>query len=110
MRATGGVRRRAGAGVRTTAASWATAPRRTVVAPVRVVGPGGSGTLDGAVHVAAGLEFSCAGWRDDTGWCWGENGEGQLGDGTTDDSERAGPDAGRPVALTLCRAPQPGAL
>jgi len=35
--------------------------------------------------VAAGLEHACMSLMDLTGYCWGDNGEGQLGDGTTTD-------------------------
>jgi alpha-tubulin suppressor-like RCC1 family protein len=36
-----------------------------------------------AVEVALGLYHSCARKQDGTLWCWGRNGSGQLGDGTT---------------------------
>ncbi len=57
--------------------------------PVEVVGVGGSGTLSGVVAIAAGSEHTCAltslGGVD----CWGENIEGDLGDGRT--TESSGP-------------------
>jgi alpha-tubulin suppressor-like RCC1 family protein len=49
--------------------------------PVRVVLPSGA-PLAGAVEVSAGTDFACARLGDGTVWCWGYNGEGQLGDGT----------------------------
>ena len=36
-------------------------------------------------HLSPGLEFTCGLADDATAWCWGANGEGQLGDGTTTD-------------------------
>ncbi len=36
------------------------------------------------VDVAIGASHSCAVLVDGTAWCWGYNGEGQLGDGTKD--------------------------
>lgn len=51
--------------------------------PVQVRGPGGVGFLQGAVRVMAGDYHSCALKDDQTLWCWGWNGLGQLGDGTT---------------------------
>jgi len=39
--------------------------------------------ITNAVAVAAGLMFSCAILSDGTVQCWGSNGNGQLGDGTT---------------------------
>jgi len=56
--------------------------RRTAT---RVVGPGGSGFLSGAVAVTAGEYHSCATLGDGTAWCWGRNNQGQLGDGSTTD-------------------------
>ncbi len=47
-----------------------------------VVGAG----LTTAMQIAAGGQHSCAVREDDTVWCWGDNGHGQLGDGTTDES------------------------
>jgi alpha-tubulin suppressor-like RCC1 family protein len=54
--------------------------------PVPVSGPGGVGTLNGVVTVFEGsgdARHSCAVRDDDSIWCWGSNGDGQLGDGTT---------------------------
>src|SRR5438552_18936894 len=39
--------------------------------------------LTGATRVAAGSYFSCALMQDATVKCWGYNGGGELGDGTT---------------------------
>lgn len=51
--------------------------------PVQVKGPGGSGTLGGAVAIAAGEYHSYALKGDGTVFAWGKNFNGQLGDGTT---------------------------
>ncbi|MEA2645150.1 MAG: hypothetical protein QOE92_233 [Chloroflexota bacterium] len=49
--------------------------------PVQVVGPGGTGTLGGIVAVAEGRYHSLALKSDGTVWAWGNNSNGQLGDG-----------------------------
>lgn len=41
------------------------------------------GLPSAAVSIAAGLSHTCAVLEDHTLWCWGYNGYGQLGDGTT---------------------------
>ncbi|MCJ7726155.1 MAG: RCC1 repeat-containing protein, partial [Acidimicrobiia bacterium] len=51
----------------------------------RVVGPGGSGYLSGVVGLTVGREQTCAFLGDGSTYCWGENGNGQVGDGTTTD-------------------------
>ena len=50
--------------------------------PVQVSGPGGTGTLDGVVAIAAGYYHSLALKSDGTVWAWGNNSNGQLGEGT----------------------------
>jgi alpha-tubulin suppressor-like RCC1 family protein len=48
--------------------------------PVQVVG------LKGVISIAAGWSHSIALRCDGTVWAWGDNGSGELGDGTTEDS------------------------
>jgi len=55
-------------------------------APVPVVGTGGAGSITDAVVGTAGANFSCAIRTGGTTWCWGDNIDGQLGDGTMTDS------------------------
>jgi alpha-tubulin suppressor-like RCC1 family protein len=50
--------------------------------PVQVKGPGGVGTLNQIVVVAAGSNHSLAVAGNGTVWAWGYNGAGSLGDGT----------------------------
>lgn len=54
------------------------AARRATAAPV-------SGLDAPAVSLAAGYSHTCAALANGTVRCWGENGEGQLGDGTRED-------------------------
>ena len=61
---------------------WAATPRST---PVQVKGEGGVGNLSGVSMVAAGEGHSLALKTDGTVWGWGNNGYGELGDGTTTD-------------------------
>jgi alpha-tubulin suppressor-like RCC1 family protein len=42
--------------------------------------------LEGVIDVAQGAAHTCAVLANDSLWCWGENSQGQLGDGTTQDS------------------------
>ena len=41
------------------------------------------GLTQPAKHISAGAIFSCAHLADDTAMCWGDNTQGELGDGTT---------------------------
>jgi len=50
--------------------------------PVQVLGPGGSGYLTGVVAISAGYNHSLALKNDGTIWAWGQNANGQLGNGT----------------------------
>jgi signal peptidase I len=54
---------------------------------VQVVGSGGVGFLGGASKITAGDIHTCVAKDDGTVWCWGENNEGMLGDGTTTNSD-----------------------
>lgn len=47
-----------------------------IMSPVEVPG------IDSAVEVAAGYWHTCARMADGTVWCWGSNGQGQLGNGS----------------------------
>ncbi len=51
--------------------------------PVQVVSAGGSGVLTGITSLAIGALHSLALKNDGTVWAWGDNGNSQLGDGTT---------------------------
>jgi alpha-tubulin suppressor-like RCC1 family protein len=53
---------------------------RTV--PTQVVGPGGTGTLTGIIAISSGRFHSCALTSSSTVYCWGDNENGELGDGT----------------------------
>jgi alpha-tubulin suppressor-like RCC1 family protein len=55
----------------------------SLLRPARVKGVGGHGFLHGVVAVAAGHTFSAALLKDGRVVTWGDNGWGQLGDGTT---------------------------
>lgn len=54
--------------------------------------------LDEVNSVAAGAEHSCALRRDGSVWCWGKNGDGQLGAPTPSNS-----DSDVPVALDMTK-------
>jgi alpha-tubulin suppressor-like RCC1 family protein len=66
--------------------------------PVRVLGIGGTGTLDDAVAIGAGWNHTCAVRSTGEVACWGGNGLGQLGDNTT--TNRGSPVAVKGVAST----------
>jgi alpha-tubulin suppressor-like RCC1 family protein len=42
----------------------------------------GNTTLSGVVRITTGYAFACALRTDGRVWCWGYNGNGELGDGT----------------------------
>ena len=71
------------AGDSTAAVSSATAPPPTRLLPVVVKNPTGTGALTAVTNVTAAAVFSCARMSDGTARCWGSNGNGKLGDGTT---------------------------
>jgi len=54
--------------------------------PVAVIGLSGVGTLTGVTAISGGDYDTCALISGGTVDCWGSNGWGQLGDGTTTDS------------------------
>ncbi len=51
--------------------------------PVQVRGPGGTGVLSGVTAISVGSSHACAVRGDTTVWCWGQNGSGILGIGST---------------------------
>ena len=55
--------------------------------PVQISGTGE--TLTGVVQITAGADHTCALRWDGTVWCWGINGNGQLGDNTFSNRRRA---------------------
>ncbi len=84
-----------------------TTTRRSQVDDVVALGPGGD------APIAVGAGHTCALWAFEQVWCWGQNGAGQLGNGTTQDSAEPVPvsvpkkgftaavDAGRAHTCTL---------
>jgi alpha-tubulin suppressor-like RCC1 family protein len=57
--------------------------------------------LDGVSQVAAGDGHACACRNDGSVVCWGDNSQGQLGDGTTNDSSSPVPVEGLPASDLL---------
>ncbi len=55
---------------------------RVSTTPVQVKGVGGTGTLSNVTQISAGNHYTCALLSNHTVECWGENGDGQLGNGT----------------------------
>jgi alpha-tubulin suppressor-like RCC1 family protein len=51
--------------------------------PVQVTGPDGVGTLSGIIAIGVGIAHTAALKSDGTVWTWGNNSNGELGDGTT---------------------------
>ncbi len=84
--------------------------------PRLVTGVGGSGTIAGAVSITSGWRHTCALLADGATACWGGNGNGELGSGTTVNaaSPVAVPAAPGPVAAIAagdsftCRLSQAG--
>ncbi|MBI4700423.1 MAG: hypothetical protein HY744_04520 [Deltaproteobacteria bacterium] len=65
------------------------------LSPVPVTALGAS-----VVEVSAGYNHTCARKGDGTLWCWGSNGSGQLGDGTTKGQDCSGWCNALPVQVT----------
>ena len=55
--------------------------------PFAVVGVGGTGTLSGVASVTSGIHNFCALLASGGVDCWGYNGDGELGNGTTTNSD-----------------------
>jgi alpha-tubulin suppressor-like RCC1 family protein len=53
--------------------------------PRNVKGPSGSGVLSNIVDLDAGEHHTCAHMADGTARCWGDNSDGQIGDGSFTD-------------------------
>jgi len=59
--------------------------KKSQSSPVQVDGVGGTGSLLGVVEVDAGGNHTCARFTGGTAACWGDNGRGQVGDGSKTD-------------------------
>lgn len=57
----------------------------SISTPAQVV-DGFNNPVTGAVVITAGLYHTCAAFADGNAQCWGQNANGQLGDGSLDDS------------------------
>jgi alpha-tubulin suppressor-like RCC1 family protein len=57
--------------------------------PVPVVGIDGSDDANTAISIGSGDDYSCAVMKDESVACWGQNQDGQLGNGSTVDSARS---------------------
>lgn len=55
----------------------------TRLLPVNVRNSNDSGALSGVEAISAGGNYACAKMAGGTAFCWGNNGQGRLGDGTT---------------------------
>ena len=77
-----------------------TPPQPAAVAVAKATGT----PLADILEVGAGYDFTCA--RDATGgvWCWGNNGKGSLGDGTTTTRSAAAPVLDAPGGAPLTGA------
>jgi len=60
-----------------------------VLTPTRVLGPGGSGFLQGIQAVGGGSDFSLALGTDGSVWAWGDDQYGQLGRNTRNQDSRS---------------------
>ena len=58
---------------------------------MRVLGVGGTGYLSNVTAVSGGRLHACALISDHTVYCWGDNANGELGDGTTTNRSMPGP-------------------
>lgn len=65
-----------------------TTERHTAVRVQVDTDPDTDDPLTGVVALTAGADFTCARMTGDTAACWGGNGHGQLGDGTTTERHR----------------------
>jgi hypothetical protein len=68
---------------------------RAILRPTRITGIGPVAEVD------TGQNHTCARLRDGTVWCWGDNGSGQLGDGTSTRRPTPAPVTGLAGALAL---------